>query len=304
MPSPFFLQPGQFSHRIIELASFSSLHHAALEKRIPENISSGFLTFPEQTKEDDESFASGLKAFMEKSATADDIPGGTETGSMFHDILENISFESAAEADSTTRGKTHPLLATAQNRDLIESCMDMYQIDRRWINPICDVILNTLTTPVCELDPSFFLAQLKSVDRIHEAEFYFPYPLKEQKIIPEFKTCHGFIRGFIDLIFKYEDKFYIADWKSNILEEGYSRTSMEKSMTGANYHLQYKIYTIATMRWLKNKLGDLFNPEKNFGGVFYFYLRGMDGKSDKGIYHVPASKLFPMKKLENDLLIV
>lgn len=289
LPDPLFLKSGDFSHRTIQLASFSSLHHMAHEKKLPQNISPAFSTLSERPKEDDESFASGPKGFQEKPGTANDIPGGTETGSMFHDILENISFDSVMEAVSKPKGISHPLLAIPQNRELIETYMDIYQIDRRWIYPICDVILNTLTTPVSQLSETFFLAQLKKTDRVHEAEFYFPYPLKNQDYIPEITADKGFIRGFIDLVFKYEDKFYIADWKSNILEEGYSRAFMEKSMAYANYHLQYKIYTLACLRWLQNTMGRNFDLEKNFGGVFYFYLRGMDRKTGNGIYYVPPA---------------
>ncbi len=289
LPDPHFLKSGDFSHRVIQVSSFSSLHHMASEKKSPQNIYPAFSALSEKPKEDDESFASGPKGFQEKPGTANDIPGGTETGSMFHDILENISFDLVLEAVSNPGNKSHPLLATPQNRELIETHMDIYQIDHRWIYPICDVILNTLTTPVSQLSETFFLAQLKKTDRVHEAEFYFPYPLKNQGNIPEITVDKGFIRGFIDLVFKYEDKFYIADWKSNVIEEGYSRAFMEKSMAYSNYHLQYKIYTVACVRWLRNTMGSNFDPEKNFGGVFYFYLRGMDGTTGNGIYYVPPT---------------
>lgn len=304
IPDPMFLQTGDFSHRIIKMASFSSLHQMALKKKGSENTSPGFSTLYDKSKENDETFVSGFPEFEEEPSSTDHIPGGTQTGSMFHDILENISFESVLEASLVTKGTTHPLLARSQNKELIESRMDNYQIDRRWINSICDIILNTLTTPVSQLDQSFILAKLTKDDRLHEAEFYFPYPFKNQKNLPELFFNQGYIRGFIDLIFKYQHKFFIADWKSNILEEGYSQSSMEKCMTLANYHLQYKIYTIATLRWLKCKMGKSFDPDINFGGIFYFYLRGMDGKSGRGIYHVPGNKISPLEKLENDLLMI
>jgi exodeoxyribonuclease V beta subunit len=302
IPRPFFPQTGHFSHRIIEMASFSSIHHKASEKKEPDDIFYGFSAMPEKTKEDDESYEANQKLFVEKTGDPNDIPGGTDTGSMFHDILENICFKTVIEAVSKTKDKTHPLLLTSKTRELIERQMDIYQIDRQWILQVCDVILNTLTTPISDLSKTFMLAHLNKRDRLHEAEFYFPYPLNDHKSIPDCKMSDGFIRGFIDLIFRYKDKFYIADWKSNILEEGYAHASLEKNMTQANYHLQYQIYSLAVLRWLKKRMGNEFDQEKNFGGVFYFYIRGMNGKNNNGIYFLSPVNLGPFEMIEKNLL--
>jgi exodeoxyribonuclease V beta subunit len=297
----FFPQQKKFSHRIIEMVSFSSLHHMTPEKKEPYNIISGFSTMPAKSKEDDESFASNQKSFLEESGGPNDIPGGTDTGSMFHDILENIPFDTVSEAVSKAGHKTHPLLMIPQTRELIESRMETYQIDRRWIFLICDIILNTLTTPVSNLSKTFVLSDLKKEDRLHEAEFYFSYPINFEKHIPEGHEREGFIRGFIDLIFRYEDKFYIADWKSNILEN-YDQVDMEKSIIQANYDLQYKIYTVAVLRWLNKKWCNNFDPLKNFGGVFFFYIRGMNGKNNNGIYYISPDTLGSLEGLEKYLL--
>jgi exodeoxyribonuclease V beta subunit len=299
---PIFPQPMQFSHRIIQMASFSSLHHTASARKETYEIFDGFSAISEKTKEDDEIFASNQKQITEQMGDPNDIPGGTNTGSMFHDILENISFETVSDTASKTKDKPHPLLITSQTRELIERQMEIYQIDRRWIFLVCDVILNTLTTPISYLSETFMLAHLKNKDRLHEPEFYFPYLLNDEKPIPDCKVANGFIRGFIDLIFRYKDKFYIADWKSNILEEGYGHAFLEKSMTQANYHLQYKIYTVAALRWLKKTVGNKFDSEKNFGGIFYFYIRGMNGKNNNGIYFLSPNKLGPLELLEKELL--
>ena len=108
----------------------------------------------------------------------------------------------------------------------------------------------------------------------------------------------GFIRGFVDLIFQWKGRFYIADWKSNILETGYDQDSMEKSMARSRYDLQYSLYAIATLRWLKQTLGNRFDPERHFGGIFYFYLRGMNAGGRTGIYYVPPEKLGTLERIE------
>ncbi len=121
------------------------------------------------------------------------------------------------------------------------------------------------------------------------------------KKLPDCKITNGFIKGFIDLIFKYAGKYYMADWKSNYIEDGYARDAMEVNMYHANYHLQYKLYSIALIRWLKQALGRRFNPAKDFGGVFYFYLRGMEPGTENGIYHVSGEKLGDLDRLEKEL---
>jgi len=108
----------------------------------------------------------------------------------------------------------------------------------------------------------------------------------------------------VDLVFRKDRKFYIADWKSNYLETGYDLEFMGKSMNHADYHLQYKLYTVAVLRWLKQALGDRFDPERDFGGVFYFYLRGMGRGEGNGIYHVPPDELGSLEQLEEEIAMI
>jgi exodeoxyribonuclease V beta subunit len=93
----------------------------------------------------------------------------------------------------------------------------------------------------------------------------------------------------------------MADWKSNYLETGYDLVSMKMSMDQADYHLQYKLYAIGLLRWLKQTMGERFEPEKDFGGVFYFYLRGMGAGKGDGVYHVAPDQLGSLDQLEEEI---
>jgi exodeoxyribonuclease V beta subunit len=305
LPVPRFPETSDFRNRHIELASFSSIHNMiASQAPSPEIPTLAFSAIAQKAKEDDEVAVSPPAALAEGAGEGpDDIPGGTDTGSMFHDILENISFETVCKAPEREEAKPNPLLANTEIRGLIENKMDLYAVDRQWRNLVADVVYNTLKSPVVHLSQDFVLADLKDQDRLHEPEFYFPHSLPFNREIEGCATCDGFIRGFVDLIFTFEDKFYVADWKSNIVPEGYFREALQKSMDRAGYHLQYKIYTIATLRWLSDSLGDQFDPRRDFGGVFYFYLRGMGGESGEGIYYVPASDLGDLGSLDNNYFI-
>jgi exodeoxyribonuclease V beta subunit len=295
-----------FRHRRIELASFSSIHRHISDRGIHHQLP-GFHAMVKKPKEDDEdSFLLSPQAPFEYG-DPNDIPGGTEIGSMFHEILEQISFKTVREMASSIHPTEDisPLLTKDDVKELILNCMKLHQVDRRWLKPISDIIFRVLTAPVDAVYKGFYLAGLEKTDRLHEVEFYFPFPrsfsVTASGTVPGCRWCDGFIRGFVDLIFRVENKFYIADWKSNILENGYEHSAMEENMIQADYHLQYKIYTIAALRWLAKTLGNQFSPDKNFGGVFYFYLRGMGQGEGSGIYYVPGHQVGTLKSLEKDL---
>lgn len=303
LPTPLVPKTPAFLNRKIELASFSSIHRMIAGRASSAGAEPfGFSALTEKAREDDEIVASPRVRAEDGSAGPDDIPGGTETGSMFHDILENIDFRKALDAPEREEGKTHPFLEDPETRELIQRQMEIHRVEPRWTEPVCEVIFDTLRTPIPQLSESFSLASLSKEDRLHEAEFYFPHPMPYRPDIPACETCEGYVRGFVDLIFKHEGKFYVADWKSNILDDGYDRPSLETSMKRSGYDLQYRIYTVATLKWLSNALGDRFDPDRDFGGVFYFYIRGMGGKNGDGVYHVPAADLGPLGELERGLL--
>jgi exodeoxyribonuclease V beta subunit len=98
------------------------------------------------------------------------------------------------------------------------------------------------------------------------------------------------LHGFIDLIFCYNDRFYVADYKSNHLGNeysDYSQQAMQDKNRSSFYDLQYLIYCVALNRYLKiNKPN--YDFDNHFGGVYYLYLRGM--KSGDGVYSTKVSK--------------
>ena len=109
------------------------------------------------------------------------------------------------------------------------------------------------------------------------------------------------IRGYIDLVFRLGERFYIADWKSNRLSSGYGQASMTEEMAAAGYDLQAQLYAVATLRWLKQRMGTRFDPPSHFGGVLYLFIRGMKEDDTGGVYFLPPSSLLPVKTLERSI---
>lgn len=104
-----------------------------------------------------------------------------------------------------------------------------------------------------------------------------------------FVEIKGFMKGFVDLIFEHSGKYYLVDWKSNFLGSSikeYQESNLRKAMQDELYTLQYHIYTVAVHRYLSYRLTG-YSYEKDFGGVFYIFLRGVDKKlgPQYGVFH-------------------
>ena len=284
---------------MIMLESFSSLQGRLQHGREQAMAQTGFQVTRDKDKEDDEGPA-GFDSDVIRSVRPDDeIPGGADIGSMFHDILEHIDFQAVTPYPDD-------LLKTTETADVIAKTMDAYRVESRWRQQVCHIIAKTLTTPVSAAEASFSLGELKKEDRIHEVEFNFPFdlPVGKPLEIPDcdiVKERGCFIRGYVDLIFRFKETFFIADWKSNRLDDGYGRKALDDCMNAVGYHLQYKLYTVALLRWLKQAFGNRFNPENQFGGVFYFFLRGMGTGNGNGVFHVAPSEVGTIGDLESEI---
>jgi exodeoxyribonuclease V beta subunit len=150
-------------------------------------------------------------------------------------------------------------------------------------------------------DPTLALKNLGAGDQVAEMEFTLPLdPMTSSGLaaifsrfgakgvspsLPRqverlgFAPVRGMLRGFIDLVFMHRGKFYLLDWKSNHLGdrlEDYDQDSLDQAMLREHYHLQYHFYTVALHRYLSGRIPG-YDYETHFGGVFYLFLRGIDG---------------------------
>ena len=101
--------------------------------------------------------------------------------------------------------------------------------------------------------------------------------LRYPVMLPSYKKLSGMMHGFIDLIFEYQGKYYLCDYKSSHLgdtHEDYQFDALLDNVEKNYYDLQYLIYSLALHRYLKQTLLD-YDVTQHFGGVYYLYLRGM-----------------------------
>jgi len=106
----------------------------------------------------------------------------------------------------------------------------------------------------------------------------------------DFQPIKGFMTGFIDLVFRVPHegrlRYFIADYKSNRIAPWgvspnathFSTESMQSEMERQHYFIQSHLYTVALHRFLKWRMPD-YRYERDIGGAFYFFLRGMTGQT-------------------------
>lgn len=222
------------------------------------------------------------------------FPKGPRPGTFMHEIFEHLDF---TETDMSVV------------KDMIEEKLIAYDFDLKWRDTIYDMIQKTLSVNLDETCKDFKLSQIRNEDRLNELEFYFslnrisPKRLKQifekyavgdfSEDFPsyieqlDFASVKGFMRGFVDMIFQFQGKFYLVDWKSNFLGPGaedYNQATMLQAMKENFYILQYHIYTLALHRYLFARHPG-YSYEEDFGGVYYIFLRGTEpNRPDLGIY--------------------
>ncbi|NNM67203.1 MAG: hypothetical protein HKM06_04225, partial [Spirochaetales bacterium] len=225
-----------------------------------------------------------------------DFPKGTTAGTLLHSIFEKIDFLAVAEGEFPQ-----------DESEKIAKSLRLAQIDpATHLAKVVQGVQKVLTSSCLASDPEFSLSKLSHSERSAEIEFYLSaahpdrdrLPLTDQTLLqvlgPNYPVnlrsfqLTGFLHGFIDLVFTWKNRWYILDWKSNFLGGDYSRESIQAAMADNNYHLQYLLYTVAWTRHLRSCL-DGFDYKRDFGGVLYLFLRGVDGSLDdtgqpKGVF--------------------
>lgn len=105
------------------------------------------------------------------------------------------------------------------------------------------------------------------------------------RVAAEPVLLNGMFKGFIDLTFEHDGRYYVADYKSNWLgvdDAAYTEQAMEQSILDNRYDLQYVLYLLALHRQLKARLAD-YDYDRHVGGALYLFLRGTRASS-QGVY--------------------
>lgn len=220
------------------------------------------------------------------------FPRGAAPGTFLHGLFEDLDFTQPID----DQWLTEQLLG--QGHDLA-----WLPVMKQWLERV-------LQTPLD--DSGVSLSQLSAGKKQVELQFYLPIqrmltaealdrlirrydPLSAECLPLNFQQVQGMLKGFIDLVFVWQGKYYLLDYKSNWLgasAEDYTPQAMAQAMQAHRYDLQYQLYCLALHRYLRHRLAD-YDYQHHFGGVFYLFLRGVDGTaSENGIYRTRPDAAF------------
>ncbi|XBC44249.1 MAG: hypothetical protein U0W94_02140 [Buchnera aphidicola (Schlechtendalia peitan)] len=219
------------------------------------------------------------------------FPKGKEFGIFIHNILKNINFHKDVSL-------------TWISKQLLKNNFDL-----TWSTELRTWIQRILNTPLN--DSTLILSQLSKNNYIKELEFFFPIKkqITDTQLYEVLKIYHkslnstskihfnpiqGMFTGSIDLIFKWNHKYYLLDYKSNWLGYfncDYAPEKIKKVIIKHHYDLQCQLYSIALHRYLQQRIKD-YSFTKYFGGIYIMFVRAIDNSNlNKGV-------LFTLPNLE------
>jgi exodeoxyribonuclease V beta subunit len=261
------------------IASYSALAHAeGAAAPVPETA--GQATLAEAVAAPETAVAAvapshGIHAF----------PRGAAPGTFLHDLLECCAHEGFARAAAPSAALRDTVARRCQARGW-----------QAWIKPLTQWLPSLLRTPLPLPDGGRMpLSALADPGRYRaELEFWFEAHRVDARALDRLVAAHtldgearpplaanfvnGLLKGFIDLVFEHDGRWYVADYKSNWLGNdagAYTAGAMRASVLQARYDLQYAIYTLALHRQLRTRLPG-YDYDRHVGGVLYLYLRGVD----------------------------
>ncbi len=221
-------------------------------------------------------------------ATVFTFPKGATSGIFLHKILEIIDFNNQTYAELY---------------ELVKEQLEAHGFSQDWTKLVCQWIQQILTT-LLDHNTGLCLQKITRKNRLDELGFHFSIQdleisafneiLKKHDIAPvqsQLVSMQGLMKGFIDLVFRYQDKYYIADYKSNHLGNDindYCPDQLTNAMAEHRYDMQYLIYTVALHRYLTMRVPD-YKYSTHFGGAYYLFLRGLDQEK------APKNGIFKIK---------
>ncbi|MBI1814565.1 MAG: exodeoxyribonuclease V subunit beta [Deltaproteobacteria bacterium] len=235
-----------------------------------------------------------------------DFPRGTRAGQLVHQVLQDLDFDVPGPIAS----------------EVIAQLLGRFGFEGKWTEPLSRAIADVLATTLADGATPLRLRDIPSSRRLNELEFILPVadesPTERQDSVPltaarladvftryaaspvpsgyaehvrnlGFSALAGFLRGFIDLVFEHNGRWYVVDYKSNMLgprAHDYEPAKLIEPMSQHHYFLQYHLYVVALHRYLASRLPD-YDYDRHFGGIYYLFLRGMapGHAHHNGVFH-------------------
>ena len=228
---------------------------------------------------DDENPALALEQIPVSAQGLHRFPRGPNPGTFLHGLLEIAAAEGFAAMAAAPDVLREHLARRCQRRGL-----------ETWIEPLWLWLQGLLVQPMALGNgQSVSLATLGE----YQAELEFWFEARRVDVLrldalvqrsempgvarPQLSpdTLNGMFKGFIDLVFEHEGRYYVVDYKSNWLgadEQAYTAEAMSAAVASHRYDLQYVLYVLALHRHLRLRLAD-YDYDRHLGGALYLFLR-------------------------------
>ena len=231
------------------------------------------------------------------------FPRGAGPGDALHRILEQIDYPDLASTG------TEPL------RPLVEQQLERAGLETGLADGVLDALQQLVHTPFGGALGDFRLADLPAGGWLNELSFDLPLAVQDRRLVRSsglaaafrehpggrFGSAYarslqalqvasrGFLTGSIDLVFRWQQRWWVVDWKSNWLGQrdgsgaiqrcgpgDYTSEAMTALMESNHYPLQAHLYLVALHRYLNWRLAG-YTPQEHLGGYAYVFLRGIPG---------------------------
>ncbi len=217
----------------------------------------------------------------EQALTPHTFPKGAGPGTFLHSLFETLDFTQPVSVDWLEEQLNAQGMASGWAPTL-----------QVWFSALLHAPLNP---DMADADAPLTLASVPAQQRIAELAFYLPIdaplqataldalakrydPLSANCPPLSFQQVQGMLKGFIDLVFCWQGRYYLLDYKSNWLGESasaYTQPVMQAAMMAHRYDLQYQLYTLALHRYLRHRVPN-YDYDRHMGGAIYLFLRGVD----------------------------
>ena len=208
-----------------------------------------------------------------------EFPKGAKPGLCLHDMLEHWPAAKEQElAHIEAMLKQHAMRLSGDY-----SADTVLQWLRRVRQTPLDIGASLETIQHCAKEMQFCLP-VADVDSVQLCSILERYGYNAERLSQT--SLYGMLQGYIDMAFEHNGKFWVMDYKSNWLgghTAEYNYDAMAHAIYSHRYDLQLLLYSVVLLRLLMVRQPKA-SAYDNFGGVYYLFLRGMDGANNTGIY--------------------
>lgn len=215
------------------------------------------------------------------------MPKGAEIGSFFHRLMEQLleqwvlgpfNYREWVLQESSNFGlneahseQIYSWVRATMDTELIQSC-SLKDLTKRQIIVEKPFLI---TSDSLEPETLYTLIRGRGNDNIDGIN-------SNKPSLPK-----GFLKGFIDLVFEHNGKFYILDYKTNTLkgENAYVPEQLNRAMLDLSFDVQGHLYSLALHMYLSTYMSG-YDYDRHFGGYLYVFVRGLQSENpDNGKYH-------------------